>query len=274
MILVNGTPSGEVSATDRGLAYGDGVFRTFPARDGGALHWSRQYAKLAHDCTALGIAPPASDVLECDMAAAFADETHAAVKIIVTRGRGRRGYAYDRDAPPTRIVIVESGAAYPPAHREAGVSVRRCALRLSHQPALAGLKHLNRLENVIARSEWSDPAIAEGILLDVEDGVIGGTMSNLFVVSGGALVTPRLDRCGVAGVTRERAIDAAHRLAITCSAAAISWNDLLDAEEVFLVNSLAGVWPVAAIDGRERAPGPVTRRIQRALNEEDDAQVA
>ena len=274
MILVNGMPSAQVPATDRGLAYGDGVFRTFPTRAGRALHWSRQYAKLASDCTALQIAPPAAEALQRDVTTACAGESHATVKIIVTRGAARRGYAYGRDAVSTRIVLVEGAAGWPPAHAEAGVRVRRCALRLSHQPALAGLKHLNRLENVIARSEWSDPAIAEGILLDVEDHVIGGTMTNIFALRSGALVTPRLDRCGVAGVTRERVVEAARRLAIACSVTAMSWDDLIGAEEIFLVNSLAGVWPVRALEGQARTPGPITRRIQQALHEEDDAQVA
>ena len=274
MILVNGTRSGEVSATDRGLAYGDGIFRTFPARRGRALHWARQFAKLAHDCTALGILPPAADALERDVVTACEGERDCAVKIIVTRGPARRGYGYGGGDAPTRIVSSEALGAHAAAHAESGVSVRLCTLRLSHQPALAGLKHLNRLENVIARSEWSDPAIAEGILLDLDERVIGGTMTNIFVVRDGIVMTPPLNRCGVAGVTRDRVIEAARALSLPCCVRALSWADVLDSEEVFLVNSLAGVWPVRALDGRERDPGRVTRCIQRALYEEDDAQAA
>jgi 4-amino-4-deoxychorismate lyase len=274
MILVNGAPKGEVSAMDRGLAYGDGVFRTFRARRGRPLHWARQFAKLARDCAALGISPPAAETLERDVVTACAGEADCAIKIIVTRGAARRGYAYAPGAVPTCIVLGEALGDRAAVHAESGVSVRLCALRLSHQAALAGVKHLNRLENVIARAEWSDPAIAEGILLDLEGQVVGGTMTNVFVVRSGIVMTPPLDRCGVAGVTRDRVIEAARALSLSCSVRALSWADVLDSEEAFLVNSLAGVWPVRAIEGVERTPGRVTRAIQRALCEEDDAQVA
>jgi 4-amino-4-deoxychorismate lyase len=103
--------------------------------------------------------------------------------------------------------------------------------------------------------------------------VISGTMSNLFVALDGTLATPRLDLCGVAGVTRDRVIDAARRAGVRCVVKTLSWTDVLAAHEVFLVNSLASAWPVRAIDGEARAPGEVTRAVQRWLELEDDAQV-
>jgi len=275
MILVNGTPGAAITAMDRGVAYGDGVFRTFRARGGCALQWRRHYSKLAHDCTALAITAPPADMLENEISSACAGEAECVVKIIVTRGASERGYAYSSGAETTRIVVAAAeAAAHPADHASVGVRVRLCSLRLSHQPALAGLKHLNRLENVIARAEWSDASISEGILLDREDHVIGGTMSNVFAVMSGALITPALDRCGVAGVTRDRVIDAASALGTACSVTTLSWTDLLASDEVFVVNSLVGVWPVRELNGAERGLGPVTRNIQRALQLEDDAKVA
>jgi 4-amino-4-deoxychorismate lyase len=274
MILVNGVRGDAVAAMDRGLAYGDGAFRTFPARNGSALHWQRQYAKLARDCEALAIAAPSADILQREISSACAGAPESVVKITVTRGAGARGYAYTSGTSPTRIVAAAEAASYPSSYGADGIRLRRCSLRLSHQPALAGLKHLNRLENVLARREWSDPSIVEGILLDWEEHVIGGTMSNVFAVTRGALATPRLDACGVAGVTRDRVIEAASALGIACAVTALSWNDLLSAGELFVVNSLAGIWPVRELDGAERIPGPVTRTLQRALRLEDDAQVA
>lgn len=274
MILVNGLPGGAVRAMDRGIAYGDGVFRTFRARHGRALHWPRQYAKLTHDCGALAITPPPADILADEISGACAGTAECIVKITVTRGASERGYLYSNDAATTRIVAAIEEAAYPSAYGLAGVRVRRCSLRLSHQPALAGIKHLNRLENVIARAEWRDASIAEGILLDQEAHVIGGTKTNIFIVARGALTTPLLERCGVAGVTRDRVIEAASGLGIGCVVTHVSWTDLLSADELFLVNGVAGAWPVRELDGKERAPGPLTRDIQRALQMEDDAQVA
>ncbi len=273
MILINGTPGSSVTALDRGLAYGDGVFRTLLARRGRALHWRRHYQKLAHDCAALAIAPPPADILADEISGSCDGAAECVVKITVTRGASERGYAYSRGAGTTRIVAAIEAAGYPSAYGSAGVKVRRCSIRLAHQPALAGIKHLNRLENVMARAEWSDAAIAEGIMLDGEANVVCGTMSNIFIVADGVLMTPALDRCGVAGVTRDRVIEAAAALGIECSVTQVSWTDLMRADELFLVNSLAGAWPVRDINGNERAPGHVTRELQRALLREDHAQV-
>jgi 4-amino-4-deoxychorismate lyase len=272
MIFVNGEARPEIPATDRGLAYGDGVFRTFAAREGRPVLWQRHYAKLAHDAAVLKLDVPHADVLEEDVRAVCKDHVACTVKIMLTRGTGARGYGYRGDEKATRIV--SAGQIPPHAHerRAQGVKVRLCALRLAVQPALAGIKHLNRLENVLARAEWDDARIAEGILRDSEGHVICGTMTNVFIAMDGVLATPGLDRCGVAGVTRDRVIEAAHRNGMPCVVTTLSWTEVLAADEVFLVNSLAGAWPVCDIDGEARAPGEVTRAVQRWLELEDDAE--
>jgi 4-amino-4-deoxychorismate lyase len=155
------------------------------------------------------------------------------------------------------------------AYRESGVKVRLCALKLALQPALAGVKHLNRLENVLARAEWSDPEIAEGILCDAQGHVIAGTMMNVFIAVDGTLATPGVERCGVAGVTRQRVMEAAERHGVACAVTTLSWTDVVGADEVFLVNSLAGVWPVRDLDGETRVPGETSRAVQRWLDEQD-----
>lgn len=270
MILVDGVPAGEVSATDRGLAYGDGVFRTFVLVSGRPRHWRRHYAKLAADCAVLGLACPPESLLrdELHSACGGAAEQHVA-KITVTRGAGPRGYAYARDAVATRIVAVSPRVPYPPEYAY-GVRAMRCSLRLASQPALAGVKHLNRLENVLARAEWSDPAIAEGLLCDAADNAIGGTMTNVFIAKDGALATPSLTRCGVAGVTRERVIDGARERGVKCEVRDIAWPELLQADEVILTNSVAEAWPVRDIDGRAFGIGPHARSIQGWLESDDE----
>ena len=271
MILVNGEAHPEISAMDRGLAYGDGIFRTLAAREGRPLLWRRQYAKLVHDAGRLKLQPPEADVLEDEVKTVCKDHGACAVKIILTRGAGRRGYGYGGDEKPTRIVSAGPLPAEAIANRASGVKVRLCSLRLAAQPALAGVKHLNRLENVLARAEWQNPDITEGILCDAQGHVIAGTMTNLFIAVDGALATPGLDRCGVAGVTRERVMEAAERHRVSCAVTTLSWNDVLGADEVFLVNSLAGAWPVRDLDGEARVPGEMTRTVQRWLEQEHDA---
>ena len=181
MNLINGVAGDAVSVRDRGLAYGDGVFRTFPVRGGKPALWQRQYTKLAHDCKAIAIDCPPSATLESDLAQIGASEPDCVVKIIITRGDSARGYAPPSEPKPTRVVTSSALPDYPKHNAETGVRTHLCRIRLATQPALAGIKQLNRLENVLARAEWSDPSITEGLLCDADDNVIGGTMSNLFI---------------------------------------------------------------------------------------------
>ena len=269
MIFVDGMADAAVRATDRGLAYGDGVFRTLLVRSGVAGQWRRQYAKLAADCASLRIRCPSPSALADELRDACDGSAEHVAKIIVTRGNGARGYAYADDLEPTRIVIATPRVPYPAAYTAAGVRVRKCSMTLADQPALAGIKHLNRLENVLARAEWSDADVAEGLLCDARGNAIGGTMTNVFIAKGGALATPALGRCGVAGVTRECVIDAARAHGVACEVRDVPWVELLAADEVILTNSLAGAWPVREIDGDMREPGPLARAIQSWLSADD-----
>lgn len=270
MKLVNGAERAAIDANDRGLMYGDGVFRTFPLHGGKAWQWNRQYAKLAADCQALRITCPAISIFADDLATITARHSDCVVKIIVTRGTGPRGYALPDKATATRIVTATPLPGYSKQHAERGVRVHLCRLRLSPQPALAGIKHLNRLENVLARAEWSDPDIAEGILCDADDNVVGGTMTNLFAVKDGTLSTPGLMGCGVAGVTRELVMELAQENRTPVRIAAISIDELLAADEVLLVNSVIGVWQIAALGSKTWNPGRLTPQVRNWLRHDRD----
>lgn len=267
MTLIDGIPSDAVPANDRGLLYGDGVFRTLKRVGGVSRCWPRQYAKLAADCAALGLRCPDAATLAAELAQLPPD---CVAKIIVTRGPGARGYAVISDAMPTRIVAASPLPVYPDSHVTRGVKARLCSLRLGSQPRLAGIKHLNRLENVLARMEWNDAAIAEGILLDEAGGVIEGTMSNVFCYRAGSLHTPDLSRCGVAGVQRERILAFAVELGLTALVAPLSLDALMAAEEVMLCNSVIGVWHVREFNGRVWGGGEVSKSLRLLMEERDD----
>ncbi len=266
MILVDGLPANAVPADDRGFTYGDGVFRTLPMRNGHAQWWPQQYAKLAADCGALGISPPAEADLRRDLQTIAAQLPDCALRITVTRGSGGRGYVMPENPQSRRVVSANPLPEYPRQWREQGVSVRICELRLAAQPRLAGIKHLNRLENVLARTEWDDPAIAEGLLQDAAGHVIEGTRCNVFMVEDGVLLTPDLSHCGVAGVTRDLVIAAAGRNGMRCRIEPINRRRLEAATEVFLVNSLIGVWPVAALEQRRWSDFKVARLVRKWLD--------
>ena len=270
MILVNGAATDLLAVTDRGLAYGDGVFRTFLATGGQAPHWRFQFRKLREDCAALALPCPAETLLAEEVARVSAAHGECIVKIIVTRGSGERGYAPPQNPLPTRVVMATPRLRHPEESARGGVRVRVCSTCLAPQPRLAGVKHLNRLENVLARSEWSDPGVAEGLMLDTEGNVIGGTMTNLFMVDDIGLVTSDLSTCGVAGVTRGRVLAAAARHGVTCRIERLTLDRVLGAHELILVNSVIGAWPVREIERRALRPGQGITRVRAWLGEDDD----
>ncbi|MFA7240817.1 MAG: aminodeoxychorismate lyase [Sulfuricellaceae bacterium] len=267
MILINGIEEDKIAVTDRGLTYGDGVFRTLAARGGKPLCWRLHYAKLRGDCERLGIPAPGENILLDEIASVAQDMTECVIKIIVTRGQGTRGYTLPLPAQPTRIVIRSPLPNYPAENTDKGIKARICELRLADQPRLAGVKHLNRLENVLARAEWNDSRIAEGLLLDQHGNIIEGVMSNLFILRSGVLLTPDLSRCGVAGATRERILAWADQTGIPAKIQDIPLNTLWDAEEVMVCNSLIGVWQIREIDksGKIWERGTLTPSIREYL---------
>lgn len=268
MILIDGQPDENVSARDRGLAYGDGVFRTLRVVRGQPLWWRDQAAKLAADCAALGLACPDESVLH-DEVSRVAASTDCVVKIIITRGQGSRGYAPGA-ARPVRMVMAAALPDYAGDHAPLEVRARWCALRLGQQPRLAGIKHLNRLENVLARAEWDDPAIREGLLCDQAGHVISGVMSNLFWVKADVLHTPDLSDCGVAGVARVRLLRAAIRHGWATRIERHPAAAILDADEVMICNSLIGVRRIARIDATDLPQAGWRIRLEKALYEDLD----
>lgn len=269
-MLINGVPGDYISILDRGLQYGDGVFRTMRVRDGAVLYWPRHYHKLQHDCTALGLPCPELGVLSEELQQLSQSQANGIAKIIVTRGIGARGYAPPLQATATRIVSMASATDYPEDFYRRGVKAHVCELRLSHQPRLAGIKHLNRLENVLAAAELAATDAAEGILLDVAGNVVEGTRSNLFMARNGALLTPDLAFSGVAGMQRERVMEWAGRHGVSCRVERFGLAELLGADEIFLVNSVAGLWPVRELQGHRWEEFPLARQIQDWLNNAHD----
>lgn len=271
MILVNGIETGLLDARDRGLAYGDGIFRTLLLRDGKPKAWADQYAKIVTDCARLNLPAPKQAILETDLACIASDMPDCVVKIIVTRGSGLRGYAVAADMVESRTITISSSIPiYPRSHTEHGIIARVCDLRLGRQPALAGIKHLNRLENVLARSEWDDPEIAEGILLDIAGKVVGGTMSNLFIVRGNALLTPNLSACGVCGVTRERILALGPELGLKTGIDEFELKDLYAADALVLCNSVIGVWQIRTLAHQAWQLHPATQLIRTLLEADFD----
>ncbi len=267
---MNGVRAAGLSLADRGLHYGDGLFETIAIRFGAPCLWSEHLARLGLGAARLGIPLPDPQLLltEClDLAGGAAV---GVVKLILTRGCGGRGYRPPQDPVPTRILALYPQPAEPPGAAELGVAVRWCATRLGENPHLAGIKHLNRLEQVLARAEWDDDACPEGLMSDCYGRVIAGTMTNVFVYTGGRLLTPRLERCGVAGTARALVLRLAPGVGVPVAEVDLRPADLDAADGVFLTNAVIGAWPVRRLGDRslavERLPPGLIGAVRTAAH--------
>jgi 4-amino-4-deoxychorismate lyase len=259
MMLVNGQPQDSVSALDRGLSYGDGLFETIRLVGARAPLWSRHMQRLLTGCERLRIAAPDSQQLWQEALQASKDLPDAVLRITLTRGVGERGYVPPATSKVTRIVAAFPPPVVPSSFYREGIRLHLCITTLADQPLLAGIKHLNRLEQVLARAEWSDPQRVEGLVCDQHGHVISATAANLFAVIDGVTVTPSVDRCGVAGVARAAMLD----MLPACQVRDLPLDECLRASELFLCSSVRGILPVQAVGDNVYAPGPVTRAMQR-----------
>ena len=260
---INGMPGRLVDIDDRGLAYGDGLFETIAIRCSAArfldLHLDRLYAGSAR----LKLPAPERGSLFVQLTAAAAGIDEGVMKLILTRGPGPRGYrpAQHQHQQPT----VAWGLERCKAQRWTPIRVRWCETIAGRNPVTAGLKTLCRREQVLARAEWQDELIAEGFMCDEQGQLVGGTACNVFIVSGGRLLTPSVTHAGISGVMRRVILQQAHEAGIESYQGPVTKKDLLDADEVFVSNALIGIRPVVQLGERQWKPGPVTFRLASKL---------
>ena len=268
MMLINGVSKKHIDIADRGFQYGDGLFETIEVRNGQAVFLARHLERLNLGCIQLNIPVPDAQLLrlEANELCRSVAANRAVLKIIITRGSGGRGYRPPDVIQPTRVLGLYPYPDYPELYPKQGIVARFCTTRLGLNPSLAGIKHLNRLEQVMARSEWNDPAIQEGLMLDVNGHIIEGTVTNLFYIKNHSLYTAKLDQSGVAGIMRRiiMTLSAEHGLAVVEHE--FTQDELLSADEVFVCNSIIGIWPIKQIATIRFSVGPITQSIQILLD--------
>lgn len=246
-----------VLAEGRGVGYGDGIFETMRAIGGSIPWWPGHRARLALGAARLRIVLPSPECIDSELHDWLSLHRDAVIKLIVTRGSGGRGYTPMPQAPPVWMLIASS---LPPPLRPGGLVLRWCDTRLSRQPLLAGIKHCNRLEQILARSEWSDADIDDGLMRDTEGDVVAATAANLFVLREGHWWTPPLDHCGIAGVCRSWALRA-----FAAGARRLTAEEVETADAVVLCNAVRGILPVARLGDRVWAPHPAVDDARRRL---------
>lgn len=250
-----------IDPLSRAIAYGDGLFETIAVIDGRARLLSLHLDRLREGCRRLAIALD-ENALQNDINHAIAAGREGVLKIIIARAGTERGYRAQIAAGSYRLLQFFPQTIVRDFSESSGAILHLCRQRLSRQPVLAGLKHLNRLEQVRARSEWSDCGITEGLMLDTQEQVIEAVSSNIFWVHDGEVFTPSLRQCGVAGVMRRVVME---YLQINVCEKNCTLDDLYAAQEVFITSSLRGIQPVVQLGCVHWPRGDVVITLQQQL---------
>nr|WP_319555042.1 aminodeoxychorismate lyase [uncultured Vibrio sp.] len=269
MFWVNGIPQTHVSLSDRSFQYGDGCFTTILTKKGELVYWPEHVARMEACLKTLGIPFPDWQVVFEWAADAAMSEDYAGVKIHISRGTGGRGYSPSGIEGPT---VTISNFPFPRHYvdwQANGISLGVCETRLGIQPLLAGHKHNNRLEQILAKAEMEGTGFADAVTLNVQNHVIETTMANLFWVKDNSVYTPDLSLSGVAGVMRRKVLEFCVANRINVKVDTFYLAELLEADEVWMCNSLLGVAPVTSIETLnqkiELPIGKLTQRLQGNL---------
>ena len=264
MIIIDGERKNTLEITDRGLHYGDGLFETIEVVLGQPVFLRLHLARLKTGCQTLKIPYPDEDLLLDELKQVSTDCEQGVIKLMLTRGSGGRGYRQPELLNPTRIIALHPFPDYPEHYKTQGIQARFCSTRLGLNPLLAGLKHNNRLEQVLARAEWQDE-FQEGLMLNLDEHVIEGTMSNLFVIKEHGVYTPQINVSGVKGVMRQIIINIAEQNNIPLQEALLTKDFVLQADELFVSNSVIGIWPIRSLENSAYPVGLLTKKISAAL---------
>ncbi|ARU93649.1 aminodeoxychorismate lyase [Tatumella citrea] len=266
MVLIDGAEADSISVTDRALQFGDGCFTTALVVNGQVVRIDDHLQRLKEACHRLAIPFTHWSVTEQEMQQLAAGHQQGVVKVLISRGSGGRGYAISGCDQPRRIISVSAYPTHYAQWRKQGIRLATSPVRLGLNPALAGIKHLNRLEQVLIRQFIDSAGVDEALVLDYHGRVVECCTANIFWRCGDELFTPRLDEAGVDGTMRRYLIRLLSAQGYAVQQTAADASILQAAEEVFICNSLLPVVPVISIDGRNYAPGKLTRRLSEICN--------
>lgn len=259
-----------VPVDDRAAQYGDGVFETIAVRDAAPRFWELHVRRLALDCEKVGLVMPPPSILLRDLENALARTTvntgFCIAKLVISCGGSERGYQRAAGVPANSRIGIFADTPLPEDDYAAGVAVHLCDTIVASQPRLAGVKSLNRLDQVLARCEWSQPGIFDGLMCDDDGNLVCGTRTNLFIVRENHIETPQLDRCGVAGIMRRCIINLLGENNINVTEMVIGCEEIASFDELFLCNSQVGVVPVRRCGDYTWEVGEATRSVMALLS--------
>ena len=266
IVLINGAKQSKISIFNRNSQFGDGLFETCLVENKKILFWINHFDRLNRGCKQLKITKVDESVWLSDVKKALSLYSYdrCVVKLILSRGESLRGYGFDVDIKPVRAVIVSELQKATFNH---SFSLEYCQSGYDSNPKLAGIKHCNRLEQVLARAGLKRD---EGIMLDENRNVISVTQGNIYAIHGNTLITPKLDKCGVEGTRRAVILDLAKLLGIKVKVEALSVEKLGQADEVFISNSIIGIQSISQIGEISFGESPITKKIKDAFTEKKE----
>ena len=263
MFQINGKLTNKISVEDRAVQYGDGVFETIAVKENLLEFWKEHYQRLSKGCKVLKIKCPPEVFLKKEISKFLKKikKKKFILKIIISRGIGGRGYNPPKKAKSTRILGAYNWPNYPEKNFKKGIKIDICKTKLAMQPHLSEIKHLNRLEQIIARSEWQSKNISESIMLDFNENVIEGTMSNIFGVKKNVFYTPDIKFSGIKGIMRNKILKLLKTKKEKYKVKKITLKELLNFEEIFICNSIFGIWSVTQILKKKFPFGKKTKEL-------------
>ncbi len=259
--IINGKEQSDISIFNRNFQYGDGLFETCIVRDNYILFWEKHLSRLEIGCRKLKIKNIEESLWLKDIkkALSLTSKKNCVLKLVLSRGNTERGYSYPDDILPVRVVIVSE---LKNTHAKESYSLEYAQSGYHSNPNLAGIKHCNRIEQILARSSLKAD---EAIMLDENQNIISVTQGNIYFIFGQRLVTPRLDRCGVVGSRRSLILELAESIELHVEQIDISINEVKKADEVFISNSIIGIQSVNSIEDFQFRKRSLTEQIKTAF---------
>ena len=263
IVLINGAKQSKTTVFNRNTQFGDGLFETCVVESKNILFWSYHIARLNKGCQKLGIGNVDESFWLSDIRKALSVSrlNNCVVKIMLSRGESLRGYGFESGIKPVRIVIVSEMPEIKPRQN---LTLDFCDSGYASNPKLAGIKHCNRLEQILARADLKGD---EGIMLDEDSNIISVTQGNIFSIYANTLHTPRLDKCGIEGTRRAIILEIASELGMQINVGPLSVDELMESDEVFISNSVMEIQSITQIGDMSFASNGVTGLIRTAFEE-------
>ncbi|WP_144207138.1 aminodeoxychorismate lyase [Shewanella donghaensis] len=264
-IFVNGLPQHHVNSSDRGLAYGDGAFATMRVSHSQVLFIYAHIERLKQACLRLGFTLQHQSELTLQLEEHAKTLKNGCIKLLVSRGVGGRGYTAPSSVEQTEVISLHQIPAIYQQWQQHGISLSVSDVTLARQPLLAGMKHLNRLEQVLIKQHDLPTTFDDWLVLDTEGFVVESSMANVFIVENDSVITPSLSYSGVSGVMREQVMGALLDSHINVFAEPISLKRLYETKHVFITNSLLGIVDINKVNHCDFSTWSFSRNLLKKL---------